>query len=76
MFDILRTQLAIKLLGRQSTHSIVIAGCDLEKAEIFIDFIQVLQRVFKLIAESLQIARAEGTYPGKIAKMYDAVSIA
>ena len=51
MFDFLRAQLAIKLLGRQSTHPIVIAGYDLEKAEIFIDLIRILNGVFELITK-------------------------
>ena len=54
MFDILRAQLAIKLLGRQSTHSIVIAGYDLEKAKIFINLIWILDGVFELITKIIR----------------------
>jgi len=52
-------------VGSRPSHKIVIAGYDLEKAQVFIDLIRVLQRVSKLIAEKGWRGRAEGTYPEK-----------
>ena len=55
----------------RSSHSIIFSAYDLEKAQILIDLIRILQGVLELIAETRQRARAEGTYPRKIAKAYD-----
>ena len=59
MLDVQRTEPTLKLGGCGSAHKIIIAGDDLEKAQIPIDLFRVLQRVFELIAESQQMARAE-----------------
>src|SRR5208283_1515265 len=64
----------LKLVGSRPSHKIVIAGNDLEKAQIFIDLIRVLQRVSELIAEKGWRGRAEGTYPGKIVSVHNASS--
>src|SRR4029077_6708023 len=72
MLDFQVVKLALKRGVRRSSYKIVIADDDLEKVQILIDLIRVLQRVFELIADSrTQRARAEGTYPRKVAKVYN-----
>src|SRR5262249_62407508 len=50
---------------------IVVAADDLEKAQILVDLILVLQHVFALITEMRESSGAENAYPRKIAKVYD-----
>lgn len=67
MLDFQLVKLALKRGVRRSSHKIVIADDDLEKAQILIDLIRVLQRVSELIADSrTQRARTEGTYPSHL----------